>query len=179
MEKPSEAVIETVAPAHDIGGLTIRDPGIRNVVGAELKNSLRLPRGGPHDATLVAVQKHYDGLSGGEAGTYLLFYVEFRTTSRWRTSGTKIRSAEASRVARDLLRGKASKPGKGEAPRIGGHEIARDDSMLCGAPIAGGNYVLYVKSKNKADQWVRARGVELLPIEIPFVVKELRALAQV
>lgn len=177
MKRPDEKIIEAVAPSHDIDQLQIVDPGIRNVVGAEMKNSLRLPRGGPHEATLVAISRHYDGLNGGEAGTYLLIYVEFRASgSRWRTSGTKVRVAEAARAARDIVHGKPSKPGKGEAPRVGG-VLALDDSTLRGAPVKGG-YLLYVRSRGRAGSWVRTRGLIVLDVEKTIVAESLKALAK-
>jgi hypothetical protein len=177
MEKPSEQVIEAIAPAKDIAGLTVIDSGIRNVVGAEMKNSLRLSRHGPYEATLVSVQKYYDGLSGGEAGDYALLYIEFRAaSSRWRTSGVKVRAAEALRLARDMLAGKASKPGRNENQRIGGKTVARNDSSLCGAPVGDG-YMIYVKCKDTRDHWVRTRGVHVLALEAPIVANELKSLA--
>jgi len=177
MEKPSEDVIQAVAPAHDISGLSIIDPGVRNVVGAELKNSLRLPRGGPYASTLVAVQKYYDGLNGGESGEYAFLYIEFRAaSSRWRTAGVKIRQAEAARVAKDLLANKPSKPGRNEKPRVGGKMLARDDSTLCGAPVKGG-YVIYVRCAKASGDWARTQGVEVLALEAPVVANTLKTLS--
>jgi hypothetical protein len=177
MKRPDDTIIEAVSPARNIDDLPIADLGVRNVVGAELRSSLRLPRRGPHDATLVALSRYYDGLQGGEAGKYYLVYLEFRATgSRWRTVGVKVRAAEAARVARDMLAGKPSKPGRSEKPRVGGKVEARDDSVLLGSPVMGG-YILYVKSKNRVDAWVRTRGVEVLTLEIPIVANALRELA--
>jgi hypothetical protein len=178
VEKPSSEVIEMIAPSRDIQGLPITDGySVRNVVGAELKSSLRLPRGGVHEASIVAMQKFYDGTSGGESGAYLMCWVEFRATgSRWRTAGTKIRRVEAARIAKALLSGKASKPGKNEPPRVGGKEVAVDDSTLIGASI-GDAYIICVRHRLRTGDFGRTRGIEVAGGEKAMLAEVLKRLA--
>ncbi len=177
MNKPTDAVIEAVAPARDIDGLPISDgTSVRNVAQAEILNTLRLPRGGAHEPTLVAVRRHYDGANGGEAGHYLMCWIEFRAEgSRWRTAGVKVRAKEADRIAKDMLKAKASKPGKGEAPRIGGRAVATDESELRGAPV-GKSYAIYVRHRMANGQWGRKRGVEVHEQELGIVSRLLKQL---
>lgn len=188
MNKPSAAVIESVAPARDIDGLPISDgTSVRNIAHAslDLLKTLRLPRGGSHDAALIAMTRHYDGANGGEAGFYAMLWAEFRAEgSRWRTAGVKIRAEEASRIARDMLKGKPSKPGKSEAPRVGGKTIATDESELRGAPIDGGKlgswgYAIFVRHRMRSGDWGRTRGVEVLEPEMQFVANLLKQLKEV
>jgi hypothetical protein len=80
---------------------------------------------------------------------------------------------EAERIARDMLRGKPSKPGR----RVGGNVIASDGSELRGAPVPGGGYVLYVRSRMRSGEWGRTRGVEVLEVEKPVVAGLLKQLA--
>jgi hypothetical protein len=181
MNKPTEAIIEVVAPSHAIGGMAISDGyGVRNVAGAELRDSLRLPRGGPHEASFVAVRKYYDGISGGEAGAYLFAWVEFRATgSRWRTLGVKVRAEEAARIARDMLKGKQSKPSRDESPRVGGKDMPTTESQLIGAPdTETENYIIFVRHKTKAGIWARTRGVTVLKEERPIVAGLLKQLEE-
>jgi hypothetical protein len=181
MNKPSDAIIEAVAPSHKIGDMPISDGyGVRNVAGAELRDSLRAPRGGPHEASLVAMRRYYDGASGGKAGAYLMMWIEFRATgSRWRTLGVKIRQEEATRIARDMLKGRQSKPGRDEAPRVGGKEMATTESQLIGAPdTETEDYIIFVRHKSKADIWVRTRGVTVLKTERPIVAGLLKQLVE-
>ena len=181
MNKPSDLIIEAVAPSREIGDMTISDGyGVRNVAGAELRDSLRLPRGGPHDATLVSMKSYYNGLHGGVAGAYQMLWVEFRATgSRWRTLGVKIKKEEAARIARDMAKGKQSKPGRAEAPRVGGKDLPTTESQLIGAPdTETEDYIVFVRHKNKADAWVRTRGVTVLKAERPIVAGLLQQLAE-
>lgn len=184
MNKPSDTIIEAVAPSRDINGVAISDGySVRNVAHAETRDTLRLPRSGPHDVTLVAVKRYYDGTNGGEAGHYAMIWVEFRAEgSRWRTAGVKVRAEEAGRIARDMLKGKVSKPGRGEPPRVGGKTVANDESQLQGAPLAEfgaiGLYAIFVGHRNRAGAWVRTRGVELYPPEWPIVAAFLKNLTK-
>jgi hypothetical protein len=179
VNKPSDTLIEFIAPSRNVDELLISDGySVRNVAQAEQRSTLRLPRSGTHDETLVAARKFYDGSGGGEAGHYALIFVEFRAAgSRWRTVGVKVRAEEASRIARDMAKGKASKPGRAEPARVGGKVIATDDSELRGAPIPGGSFLLYVRHRNRAEQYVRTRGVEVRKTEIPVVAGLLKQLA--
>src|SRR5271157_1030725 len=143
MKKPPDHVIEAVAPSTWTieGGLPLSDGSVRNVAHAEQHDTLRVPRGGDYDATLVAARKFYDGSSGGEAGHYLMLFVEFRYGgSRWRTAGLKVRSVEATRVIRALASRKPSVPGRNEPVRIGGKVLANDESSLRGAPVGKDGY---------------------------------------
>jgi hypothetical protein len=178
MNKPSGIIVELVAPSHDVDGLAISDGfSLRNVAHAETRDTLRLPRGGAHEATLVAVKRYYDGSNGGEAGHYLMVWVEFRAAgSRWRTAGVKVRAEEAPRIVRDMTKGKASKPGRNEDPRVGGKTVANDESELHGAPVKD-SFLLFVRHKNRAGEWVRTRGCEVLESERPIVANMLRELA--
>jgi len=178
MDKPSDTVVESVEPSHNIDELPITDGySLRRVAHAELHDSLRIPRGGPHDATLIALRKSYDGTSGGIPGIYVLLYVEFRTAhGRWRTAGTKVRAEEAARVARDMSKGKASKPAKNEPSRVGGKEVETGESTLMGAPVDGG-YCLFIRSRMRTGAWGRTRGVTILAAEIPIMVLQLQGLA--
>lgn len=180
MNKPTEMIIEAVEPSHTIGNMAISDAyGVRNVSGAELRDSLRLPRGGPHEAALVSMKRYYDGTSGGAAGAYQMLWVEFRATgSRWRTLGVKVRKEEAARVARDMLKGRQSKPGRDEDPRIGGKEVATTESQLLGAPdTETEDYIIFVRHKTKAGTWARTRGVTVLKAERSIVAGVLTQLA--
>jgi hypothetical protein len=179
MIKPSGIVVELVAPSHDVDGLAISDGySVRNVAHAETRDTLRLPRGGQYEATFVGVKRYYDGSSGGAAGHYLMAWVEFRASgSRWRTAGVKIRAEEAPRIARDMTKGKASKPGRNEAERVGGKTVATEESELHGAPVGKG-FILFVRHRNRANEWVRTRGCEVLETERPFVANMLRELAK-
>lgn len=178
MIRPDDSIIELVAPSRDIDRLQIADGyTIRNCAHAELRDSLRIPRGGPHDTSLVATRRSYDGSAGGEPGVYLMAWIEFRCSgSRWRTVGSKIRQVEAARIARALVTGKASKPGKGEAPRVGGKTEAVAGSELRGAPVPGG-YALFVRYVGRSGAYVRTRGVELLTAECAIVAGLLKQLA--
>ncbi len=182
MNKPPDHVIEAVAPSNYTieGGLPLSDGSVRNVAHAELRDTLRLPRGGAYEATLVAVKKFYDGSSGGEAGHYLMMWVEFRHGgSRWRTAGVKVRSVEAQRVIRALASRKPSTPSRNEPARIGGKVLANDESSLRGAPVGKDGYLLYVRSKNpRNEQWSRTGGVEIGAVEAPAVAALLKAIIE-
>ena len=179
MIKPTGIVIAAVAPPREIDGLMIIDHlSVRNVAHAELRDSLRLPRGDSHESTFVAVRKHYDGTGGGEAGHYLMTWVEFRASgSRWRTAGVKIRQVEAARIVRDMMKGKASKPGRSEAARVGGKTVATDESELRAAPVEAKGYVIYVRHRGRSGEWVRTNGVEVLDVEKVTVANVLKQLA--
>lgn len=180
MQRPPDHVLEVVAPSRDVDGLPLSDGGVRNVAHAELRDTLRLPRGGEYEATFVAVKKFYDGANGGEAGHYLMTWVEFRHGgSRWRTMGCKIRSVEANRVARAMLARKPSKPGRNEPARVGGKVVANDDSALCGAPVGKDGYLLYVRSRNPRNgELLRTGGVEINATEAPVVAGLLKQIAE-
>lgn len=178
-KKPGESIIEVVAPFHAIDGLPLADNDmIKNVAHAETRDSLRIPRGGGgslHEASLVAVKRYYDGANGGVAEHYLNCWVEFRALgSRWRTSGVKIRGAEAARITRAMLAGKPSKPGRNEEDRVGGRENTSTDSELRGVPLPSGAYLIFVRHKNRAGEWARTRGVEILDAEKAAVAAVLK-----
>ncbi len=177
MKTPNAAVIEAVSPSRDVG-LPISDGlAVRNVAHMESRDTMRLPRGGPYEATLVVVKKFYDGSSGGVAGHYAMCFVEFRAAgSRWRTGGVKIRAEEAPRIARDMLKGKPSKPSAKESPRVGGKTISIEDSELRGAPAEG--YLIFVRHRKGTNgEWMRTRGVEVLETEKPALAALLQGLA--
>lgn len=180
MTRPPEHVLWIISPNHDVDGLPVRDSGVRNVAHAEMRDTLRLPRGGDYEATLVAVKKFYDGSGGGEAGHYALIFVEFRHGgTRWRTPGIKVRSVEAARVARALGTRKASVPGRSEPERVGGKEASNTESALRGAPVGKDGYLLYVRSKNpRNEEWSRTNGVEISKTEAPVVAALLKGLIE-
>jgi hypothetical protein len=185
MIRPGEQIVEAVAPSRDVDGLPISDGiSVRNVAHMETRDTLRLPRDGAHSESLVAVKRYYDGANGGEAGHYLMVWVEFRSGgSRWRTPGVKIRQEEAARAARDMLKLKPSKPGRKEAPRVGGKVEATGDSELHGVPIGikpgtrpgdiRPTYLFFVRHHGRNGEWVRTRGVELIGTEMHAVANLL------
>ncbi len=180
MTTPPEHVLWIVAPNPDVDGLPVRDSGVRNVAHAELRDTLRLPRGGDYESTLVAVKKFYDGVGGGEAGHYAFVFVEFRHGgTRWRTPGVKVRAVEAARVARALTSRKASAPGKNEPERVGGKDAPNTESSLRGAPVGKDGYLLYVRSKNpRNEEWSRSSGVEISKAETSMVTAFLKGLVE-
>jgi hypothetical protein len=182
VNRPTDTIIDAVAPPYDIEGLPISDNrSVRNVAHAELLQTLRLPRSDDHDSTLVALRRHYDGANGGEAGHYALCFVEFRAGgSRWRTAGVKIRSVEAKRIGAALISGKASKPGRSETPRVGGKVIATDESELHGSPVGHGvdGYVVYVRHRMRSGEWGRTMGITVLSSEAPVLARFLGTLTQ-
>ena len=181
MNKPTNETIDAVAPAYDIDGMTLSDGySVRNVAHAEQRDTLRLPRGGPFSASLVASRKYYDGSGGGEAGHYALLFVEFQSVgSRWRTAGVKVRAVEAARVATHMLRGVPSKPGRSEPPRVGGKETPTDGSELRGIAAGKGktSYLLFVRHELRSGAFGRTRGVEVLGDEKASLAGLLRVLA--
>ena len=107
-----------------------------------------------------------------------MLWVEFRATgSRWRTAGVKVRAEEAGRIARDMLKGKDSKPGKKEAPRVGGKTVATEESELRGRLTPGNGYLLFVRHKMRSEEWGRTRGVEVQCYEREIVSGLLKQLA--
>jgi hypothetical protein len=178
MTRPPETVLWIIAPNHEIDGLPVRDSGVRNVAHAELRDTLRLPRNGDYESTLVAVKKFYDGSGGGEAGHYALIFVEFRHGgTRWRTPGVKVRAVEAGRFVRALKTRKASAPGRSEPRRVGGKDAPNTESSLEGAPVGKDGYLLYVRSKHPRNgEWSRSGGVEISAAEAPMVAATLKAL---
>jgi hypothetical protein len=180
MNRPPEHVLWLVAPNHEIDGLPIKDKGVTNVAHAELRDTLRLPRSGEYESTLVAVRKHYDGGNGGEAGHYALIFVEFRwSNTRWRTPGVKVRAIEAPRIVRALKSRKASAPGRNEPERVGGKDFANTESTLEGAPVGKDGYLLYVRSRNPRNEtWSRTLGVEIHAVEAPMIANILKSVAE-
>lgn len=180
MNRPPEHVIEAVAPTREVDDLPINDSGVRNVAHAELRDTLRLPRGGEYEATLVAVKKFYDGANGGEAGHYLMAWVEFRHGgSRWRTPGVKIRAVEALRISKAIVSRKPSVPGRNEPERVGGKLNDNDESSLRGAPVGRDGYIVYIRSKNPRNEtWSRTRGIEVSAVEAPFFAELLKKIAK-
>jgi len=179
MEKPTDADIEAVAPSHDVAGLPISDGySVRNMAPGSQVMALRLFRGGPRSAALVAVNKYYDGSGGGLAGHYSLLYVEFRIGGGlWRTAGVKVRAVEATRIAGALLRGVASKPKSSEPDRIGGVAATSTESELWGAPVTRGGYLVFVRHTMKSGIFGRTRGVEILKTEKQPIAEMLANLA--
>jgi hypothetical protein len=179
MNRPSDKTIEIIAPSRDVEELTISDGySIRNVAHAEQRQTFRLPRGGPHDATLVAAKKFYDGSAGGEAGHYAMVFVEFRADgSRWRTAGVKVRAVEAARIAKGMLKSARSAPSKVESPRLGGKAMVNDQSTLIGLPVLDPKgYLLFVRHQMRGDKWGRTRGVEVTPGEVGALAQFLTSL---
>lgn len=170
-KKPPAHVVEACFPARELPGLPVRDLGMTNVTHAETRDSLRLPRPGDHQASLVAVVKHYDGTSGGRAGFYLALWGEVRYGGqRWKTPTLKVRAEEAARVAKDMLACRASTPRRDEAPRYAGRAGLTTDSVLLGVPVAKDGYLLFVRSAGGAGGgYVRSRGVEILSSETGIV----------
>jgi hypothetical protein len=168
MNKPSDTIVDEIAPIYDLGiDLPVKDSGLRNVAHSEMRDTLRLPRSGAHDVTLVGGLKYYDGSGGGEAGHYVMLFVEFRAaSSRWRTAGVKIRAVEAPRIIKHLRaapKWKASAPGKNEDTRVGGKITPTDNSGLHGSPVPDG-YLIFVKYTSREREY-RTRGVCIQPNE--------------
>jgi hypothetical protein len=177
MDKPADSIVEAVAPSRDIDGMTISDgTSVRNTAHAEIRDSLRIPRGGHYASSLVAVRRYYDGSGGGEAGDYLMLWIEFRSGSRWRTAGVKVRAVEAARLARDMMANKGSKPGRSEPRRVGGKTLPTDDSELRGVPVDGGGFLVFVRHKSRTGAYARTRGVEVLDGERAVVAGLLKML---
>jgi len=185
MKRPSLEILNAVAPPRIVGPTATDDlalsdaPSVRNVAHAEQLDTMRIPGHGGYEATLVAVKKHYDGSNGGEPGHYLLLFVEFRWGgSRWRTPGTKVRAVEANRIARDMMKGKPSKPPPSEPVRVGGKEMPTEESELRAVPVANAGYLLFVRHRLRSGDWARTRGVEVLTLEKGPVFPLLKQLAE-
>jgi hypothetical protein len=180
LKKPPEDVVLACFPAWDIPETPLRDLGLTNVTHAETLDSLRLPRPGQYEATLVAVRKYYDGTGtgGGAPGHYLALWHELRHLGqRWKTPTLKVRAEEAERVARAMLARKASNPGKGEVPRTSGRAGDNDQSKLLGVPVGKDGYLLFVRStRDEGETFFRSRGVEVRGNEAVIVASMLRQL---
>jgi hypothetical protein len=172
MSRPLPEVVDAVAPPRAVGLPIIDARGIRRITQADLKNVLRIPRGGEHGAELVATKKYYDGGAvGGPASFYASLFVIFRVgRSLWRTTGVRILMPEAERIARALQTGAASKPCTSEEPRLAG--TGNSYTELRAEPVRGA-VLLFVRYA-KAGGFVRTRGVEVRTTERPVIAAGLR-----
>ena len=164
-------VIDEVAPPHDVG-ITIRDGrSVRQIKQSDLKGALRIERGGPHRAALIAAYRHYDGATGGEPGYYANVFVAWRSGSKtFRSGGVRILPFESPRIARSLDRGIGSKPGAAEPDRIGGTGAITE---LIGVAI-GESVLLFVRFGGQGGKHYRSRGVEIHENEREIIAKGLR-----
>lgn len=180
LKRPPPEVVDACFQPWEVENEPIRDTGLTCVTRAETQNSLRLPRLGLHETSLVAVRRYYDGTNGGTAGEYVALWTELRYQGqRWKTPTLKIRAEEAGRVAKDMLARKPSAPRKGEEPRTSGRDGTTRDSSLLGLPVGKNGYLLYVRSGGGANNgWVRTRGVEIRMSEAGIVSELLRQIAE-
>ena len=169
-------LLDKLAPPHDIG-IPIRDArGVRKITQADLKDALRIARGGPNKAELVAAYRHYDGATGGEPGYYANVFVAWRSgTQTFRTGGARILPFEAERIARALDRGTGTKPGDSEPDRIGGTGAA---TQLRAKALDNGSILLFVRFGGQGGKFYRSRGVEIHEDERATIAEGLRAFGQ-
>jgi hypothetical protein len=182
MPRPTPALVDLIAPPRAVDGLQIVDTrGVYVTSLGALADCLRIHRGGPNGAELVATKRHYDG--GGDrerAGFYANIFVIFRpggTGRIWRTQGVRVLPFEAARIARALERDTASKPAPNEEPRLAGTGSG-NVTQLRAEPVAGG-VLLYVRFRHGSRQeLVRSRGVEVRTKEREQIAEGLRELAR-
>lgn len=171
-------VLDVVAPPFDVG-IPIRDArGCRKIKQSDLAGDLRIPRGGPHNAELVAAYRHYDGgLTGGEgAGYYANLFVAWRAgTQTFRSGGVRILAFEGDRIARALDRGTGTKPGSAEPPRIGGTGAT---TQLRAVALPDDGVLLFVRFGGQGGTHYRSRGVEVRADERAAIAEGLRAFAK-
>lgn len=180
MSTPPLELLDKLAPPHDVG-TPIRDSrGARRITQKDLAGALRLPRGGLHQAELVATMRHYDGslTNGAGAGYYCNVFLAWRVgTATWRSGGVRILPFEAERIARALDRGTGTRPRAEEPERVSGGAQATT-SELCARAMGGGSVLLYVRFFGQAGKRYRSRGVEVLKGERAAVAEGLRTFAQ-
>ncbi len=178
--KSPRTLLDELAPPHDIAGLTIRDArGVRKITQKDLAGDLRIPRGGPHQAELIAAYRHYDGStnSGIGAGYYANIFVAWRSgTSTWRSGGARVLPFEAERIARALDRGTGTRPGATEPERVSGG-VAGTTSQLIAKALGGDAVLLYVRFMGQGGRHYRSRGVEVHESEREAIAAGLRAFA--
>lgn len=167
-------ILDELAPPHDVGGLIVRDARTaRRIKQSDLKGDMRLPRGGKHNAELVAAYRHYDGATGGEAGYYANLFLVWRIGSQtWRSGGVRILPFEAERIARAVERGTGTRPGGDEPDRVGGTGAITE----LRAAAVGDSVLLFVKFGK--GPYFRSRGVEILASERPAIAEGLRSFAK-
>jgi hypothetical protein len=173
-------VLEELAPAHYIG-IPLRDArSVRRITQGDLKDALRLERGGPHRAELDAVLRHWDGGAasgignGHGAGYYASLFVSWRSgTQTYRSGGVRILLPEAERIARALDRGTGTQPGSSEADRISGGPM-ENKSELRATALGDGAVLVYVKFRGQGGKWYRSRGVEVHADEREAIAAGLR-----
>lgn len=173
-----QEILDKLEPPYDIG-LKIRDSrGARKITQADLSGDLRIPRGGPHDAELVAAYRHYDGGTGGQPGYYANIFLSWRVgTATWRSGGVRVLPFEAERIAKALDRGTGTRPSSAEPERISGGPMATT-SALCAKALDGGSVLLYVKYNGQGGRKYRTRGVEIHEDERAAVAEGLRTFAK-
>ena len=173
-------LLDKLAPPHDVAGLTIRDArGVRKITQKDLAGALRIPRGGTHQAELVAAYRHFDGhtTDGKGAGYYANVFVAWRVgTATWRSGGVRILPFEADRIARALDRGTGTRPWCEEPERISGG-VAGTTSQLCARPVGNDAVLLYVRFVGQGGRHYRSRGVEVHEDERAPIASGLRAFA--
>jgi hypothetical protein len=176
----TNALFDKLVPPRAIPGLTIRDArGARRITQKNLLGALRIPRGGPHRAELVAAYRHYDGATneGKGAGYYANIFVAWRVgTTTWRSGGVRILPFEAERIARAIERGTGTQPGSEEPERISGG-VAGTTSQLLAKAFEGGAVHLYVRFEGQGGSYYRTRGVEILRHERAAIAEGLRMFA--
>jgi hypothetical protein len=175
--KSPRELLDVLVPPHEVPGLTVRDArGVRKITQKDLAGDLRIPRGGPHQAELVAAYRHYDGATGGEKGYYANVFVAWRAgTATWRSGGVRILAFEANRIARALDRGTGTRPHAEEPERISGG-VAGTTSQLIARPL-GDSVLLYVRFMGQGGRHYRSRGVEVHADERGPIAAGLRAFA--
>ena len=172
-------LLDKLAPPYDVAGLTIRDArGVRKITQKDLAGALRIPRGGTHQAELVAAYRHFDGYTTGKgAGYYANVFVAWRVgTATWRSGGVRILPFEADRIARALDRGTGTRPWCEEPERISGG-VAGTTSQLCARPVGNDAVLLYVRFVGQGGRHYRSRGVEVHEDERAPIASGLRAFA--
>jgi hypothetical protein len=178
MARPTQALINEIAPPREVGLPVMDTRGVYRIKQADLKEAMRIPRGGPHGAELVATKRFYDGSTGGESGYYANVFVVFKMNrSTWRTQGVRVLPPEAARIARALRRGTASKPPWSEEPRLSGTGSGTVTELR--AEPVGAAVLLFVRFRHGSRQeLVRSRGVEVRAREREAVAEGLLKLAK-
>jgi hypothetical protein len=171
-------ILNKLAPPRDVG-LTIRDGrAVRKILQSDLAGDLRIPRGGPHAAELVAAYRHYDGATGGQPGYYGNIFIAWRNgTQTWRSGGVRVLPFEAERIARALDRGTGTRPGGEEPERVSGGANGTT-SDLCATALDNGSVLLYVKFHGQGTSRFRSHGVEIHASERAAIADGLRTFAR-
>jgi hypothetical protein len=178
--RPSQALVDTIAPPHPIAGLRVLDTrGVYRIKQADFKDAMRISRTGPDQAQLVATKRHFDGAGDPErSGYYANVFIVFRSGKAfYRTQGVRVLPAEATRIARALKRGTSSRPSRNEEPRLAGTGSGTVTELR--AEPFGDSVLLYVRFRHGSRQeLVRSRGVEVRGLERYVVAEGLLKMAK-